>query len=201
MSNINVICGTVPTELIQINKNELAQRLKIDRGFEHSAIDLCIEEFNRVAVYRYAYACIPVNFTDENICNLGFGDIYSKNLCNILRGCKTAFVFAVTTGIGVDRLLNRFSVVSAAKHFITDAVASAAAESFCDYVDDMLRTNKEKPHRFSPGYGDLALEIQPELLNMLNATKNLGITINKSLLMTPVKSITAIMGVRDENNS
>lgn len=201
MSMINVIYGTVSTEKIVINKNELAQRLKTDRSFEHSAIDLCIEEFNKVADYRYAYACVPVNFVGENICNLGFGEVYSKNLCNILRGCKTAFVFAVTTGIGVDRLLSRLSVVSAAKHFITDAVASAAAESFCDYVDDMLRKSRGKPHRFSPGYGDLALEVQPELLNMLNASKNIGITINKSLLMTPVKSITAIMGGCDENNN
>lgn len=201
MSSFNVVYGTVSAEKIEINKNELAQRLKTDRGFEHSAIDLCIEEFNKVADYRYAYACVPVDFVDENICNVGFGDISSKNLCDVLRGCKTAIVLAVTTGIEVDRLINRLSVTSAAKHFITDAVASAAAESFCDYVDDMLRKNPAKKHRFSPGYGDLPLEIQPGLLNMLNASKNLGITINKSLLMVPVKSITAIMGVCDEENS
>ena len=198
MSMINVICGTVPAEKIVINKNELAERLKADRSFEHSVVDMCIEEFNRVADYRYVYTCVPVDFVDENICDLGFGNIYSKNLCNVLRGCKMAIVLAVTTGIGVDRLLNKFSVTSASKHFITDAVASAAAESFCDYMDDMLRKNPGKSHRFSPGYGDLALEIKPQLLGMLNASKNIGITINNSLLMTPVKSITAIMGVCDE---
>ncbi len=198
MSMINVICGTVSAEKIVINKNELAERLKADRSFEHSVVDMCIEEFNRVADYRYAYTCVPVDFVDENICNLGFGNIYSKNLCNVLRGCKMAIVLAVTTGISVDRLLNKFSVTSASKRFITDAVASAAAESFCDYMDDMLRKNPEKLHRFSPGYGDLALETQTQLLGMLNASKNIGITINKSLLMTPVKSITAIMGVCDE---
>lgn len=198
MSMINVICGTIPAEKIVINKNELAQRLKTDRGFEHSAVDMCIEEFNKVADYRYAYVRVPVDFVDENICNLGFDDIYSKNLCDVLRGCKSAIVLAVTTGIAVDRLLNKFSVTSASRHFITDAVASAAAESFCDFMDNMLRKNPDKPHRFSPGYGDLPLEIQPRILDMLNASKNIGITINKSLLMTPVKSITAIMGVCDE---
>ena len=201
MNNINVIFGTVPAELIEINKNELAQRLKADRGFEHSAIDLCIEEFNKVVNYRYAYACVPVDFSDENVCDVGFGNIHSKNLCAVLHGCKTAIVLATTMGIGVDRLINRLSITSVAKHFITDAVASAAAESFCDYMDDMLRKNPAKPHRFSPGYGDLALETQTDLLNMLKASKNLGITINKSLLMTPVKSITAIMGVCDEENN
>ena len=198
MSNSGIIYGTVPAENIVINRNELAQRLKTDRGFEHSVVDVCIEEFNKVVDYRYVYNCVSVVFKGDHVCNLGFGDIASKNLCDVLRGCKNALILAITTGIGVDRLLNRLSVTSAAKHFITDAVASAAAESFCDYMDDMLRIDVDKPHRFSPGYGDLPLEIQPDLLGVLNASKNAGITINNSLLMTPVKSITAIMGVKDE---
>ena len=198
MMNLNVVCGSIDINEIKINRNELAQRLKTAREFEHSAVDLCIEEFNKVVKYRYAYLKVPVVFIGENVCNLGFGNIESVNLCNVLKGCRYAIILAVTTGIGVDRLLNKFSVMSASKHFIADAVASAAAESFCDYMDDMLRENADKPHRFSPGYGDLSLEIQPDILGMLNASKNAGITINSSLLMTPVKSITAIMGVYDE---
>lgn len=194
----NVICGTVAADKIAINKNELAQRLCTNRGFEHSAIDMCIEEFNKVVNYRYAYVKVPVSFVGENICNIGFGDISSNNLCHVLKGCDQAIVLAVTTGVAVDRLLSRLSVSSPAKHFITDAIGSAAAESFCDYVDDMLRNNSPKPHRFSPGYGDLPLDVQPDLLNMLDAYKNLGIIINDSLLMTPSKSITAVMGVSNE---
>ena len=201
MINLNVVCGSVCADKIKINKNELAKRLKADRGFEHVAVDLCIEEFNKAVNYRYAYVAVPVEFAGENVCNLGFGNIQSANLYNVLKGCKTAIILAVTTGIDVDRLLSKYSVTSASKHFIGDAVGSAAAESLCDYVDDLLRKNPNKPHRFSPGYGDLKLEIQPELLNMLNASKNLGIAINKSFLMTPVKTITAIMGVCDEQNT
>ena len=198
MNNLNVICGKISAQDIIINKNELAQRLRIERGFEHSVIDLCVEEFNSVVNYRYAYRCVPVKFLGENVCNIGFGNIYSKNLYDILQGSSFAIILAVTTGIGVDRLLNKYSVTSASRHFIMDAIASAAAESFCDYMDNMLRNNPFKKPRFSPGYGDLSLEIQPDLLGALNATKNLGTTINKSLLMTPVKSITAVMGVYDE---
>ncbi len=201
MKKYDVIYGTVSAEKIEINKSELAQRLKIDRSFEHSVIDLCIEEFNSVVDYRYSYVCVPVDFVGENTCSLGFGNIVSKNLCDNLKGCKTAIIFAITTGIGVDRLLNKLSIVSQAKYFITDGIASAAAESFCDYIDNLLRKGNKGSHRFSPGYGDLSLKIQPDILDMLNAYKNLGITLNKSLLMTPVKSITAIMGVCDEINS
>ena len=201
MKKYDVVYGTVPTAEIEINKNELAQRLGTDRAFEHSAIDLCLNDFNQVANYRYAYVLTPVNFVGENICDLGFGNIVSKNLFENLHGCNSAIVLAVTTGLGVDRLLKKLSVVSQARHFITDGIASAAAESLCDYMDNLLRKGNKIPHRFSPGYGDLSLQIQPDLLTILNSSKNVGITLNNSLLMTPVKSITAIMGVKDEINT
>ena len=112
-----------------------------------------------------------------------------------MSGCKEAYVFSVTTGIGVDRLLSRLNLLSQSRHFITDALSSAAVESFCDYVNEMLAKDKKTKPRFSPGYGDLPLEIQPDILKVLSADKTLGITLNESLFMTPVKSITAIMGV------
>ena len=101
MSSFNVICGAVSADKITINKNELAQRLNADRDFEHSVIDFCTEEFKKIADYRYAYAKVPVKFVADNVCNIGFGDIYSKNLYKLLQGCKTAVIVAVTTGIGV----------------------------------------------------------------------------------------------------
>ena len=201
MINLNVVCGSVCADKIKINKNELAKRLKADRGFEHVAVDLCIEEFNKAVNYRYAYVAVPVEFAGENVCNLGFGNIQSANLYNVLKGCKTAIILAVTTGIDVDRLLSKYSVTSASKHFIGDAVGSAAAESLCDYVDDLLRKNPNKPHRFSPGYGDLELTFQKKVLEVINSQKLLGISLNKSLLMSPMKSITAIMGVKNDKNN
>lgn len=200
MKNFEVIYGTISTEKIEINKNELAQRLNVGRDFEHSVIDSCIKDFQKVAEYKYVYTCVPIKLIDNSLCDLGFAQIKSKNLYDNLKGCNTAIVFAVTTGIGVDRLLSKLSITSQSRHFITDAIGSAAAESACDYVDDMLRQGN-KPHRFSPGYGDLALDIQPAILDLLCANKNAGITLNKSLLMTPVKSVTAIMGVCNEKNT
>ncbi|MEE1042602.1 MAG: vitamin B12 dependent-methionine synthase activation domain-containing protein [Clostridia bacterium] len=200
MRNYEVMYGTIPTKNIEINKAELAQRLNVGRDFEHSVINWCINEFEKVVEYKYVYTYVPVKTEGDNICNLGFMKVESKNLSEILKGCNMAVVFAVTTGIGVDRLLNKFSIASQSRHFITDAIGSAAAESLCDYIDDMLRKGN-KPHRFSPGYGDLSLDVQPKILDLLCAGKNVGITLNKSLLMTPVKSITAIMGVCNEKNT
>ena len=50
--------------------------------------------------------------------------------------------------------------------------------------------------RFSPGYGDLALAHQKEVLKLLNAEKNVGITLTDTCLMVPTKSVSAIVGIK-----
>lgn len=187
--------GIVETEKITINEIELANRLKTKVGFTSEEIEKCKQELLKVIEYKYAYVKVPIDLSIENYVNLDFVSFNSKNLYKNLSGCKEAYVFSVTVGIGVDRLLSRLNLLSQSKHFITDALSSAAVESFCDYVNEMLAKNKITKPRFSPGYGDLPLEIQPDILKVLSADKTLGITLNESLFMTPVKSITAIMGV------
>ena len=187
--------GTTPTECVEINKQELAERLKTEVGYSNEEIENCKNELLKVISYKYAYIKVPVDLSKEDYVNLGFVSFKSKNLYKNLTGCKEAFVFAVTVGIGVDRLLSRLNMMSQSKHFITDAYSSAAVESYCDYVNSFLAEGIKTKPRFSPGYGDLPLEIQPDILKALSADKTLGITLNESLLMTPVKSITAIMGV------
>lgn len=194
--NYSVISGTTETEKIEINERELAQRLKTKVGYTSEEIEKCKAELLKVVNYKYAYIKVPVDLSVENYVNLGFATVKSKNLYKNLSGCNEAFVFAVTTGIGVDRLLGRLNMMSQARHFITDALSSAAVESYCDYVNLLIEGELKTKPRFSPGYGDLSLEIQPEILKALSADKTLGITLNSSLLMTPVKSITAIMGVQ-----
>ena len=119
--------------------------------------------------------------------------ICTKNL----GGCGEAFVFAATLGYGVDRLLSRLSVISGAEYFITDALASAFAEAACDSAEAEICKGCGGRARFSPGYGDLPLEIQPQILASVDAARRLNITLAKNLMMTPSKSVTAIKGKSD----
>lgn len=196
MINYSVKSGVTETELIKINEAELAQRLKTEIGYSNEEIEKCKSELLKVITYKYAYIRVPVDLSEKDYVNLQFVKVKSKNLYKNLQGCNEAFVFAVTVGIGVDRLLARLNMMSQSRHFITDALSSAAVESYCDYVNFTIQGDLKTKPRFSPGYGDLPLDIQPDILNALSADKTLGITLNSSLLMTPVKSITAIMGVQ-----
>ena len=108
---------------------------------------------------------------------------------------------AMTAGINVDRELNRLKIISQAEYFVTDGITSAAIDSFADYAVKMMKGDKKCPPRFSPGYGDLSLSFQVPLLERLNAHGLLGITLDSACLMTPMKSITAIMGIKNEKDN
>jgi cobalamin-dependent methionine synthase I len=49
--------------------------------------------------------------------------------------------------------------------------------------------------RFSAGYGDLPLELQRDIFGALDCQRKIGVTLNESLLMSPSKSVSAIVGI------
>ena len=49
--------------------------------------------------------------------------------------------------------------------------------------------------RFSPGYGDFPLEAQESVFKALDCHRKIGLALNDSLLMSPSKSVTAIVGL------
>jgi cobalamin-dependent methionine synthase I len=49
--------------------------------------------------------------------------------------------------------------------------------------------------RYSPGFGDVPLAVQKTFFEILECQKNLALTLNDSLIMSPEKSVTAFVGV------
>ena len=79
-----------------------------------------------------------------------------------------------------------------------DAVAlnlRAADAAEADVVAEAAARGLHCGTRFSPGYGDLPLSTQPVLLGALDAGRLLGITLSPALLMSPTKSVTAVVGL------
>ena len=87
------------------------------------------------------------------------------------------------------------------KAFVLDAACVDYIEKICDLAEvDMATqfTDRVLNRRFSPGYGDLSLEVQPQFLKTLGADRQLGLTLTEIYLMIPRKSITAILGLFDD---
>lgn len=137
-------------------------------------------------------------FTDK-IC-IGTLEVESKNLSKNLKGCEQAVIFGATLGIGVDRLIQRTSITNMAKAVVLQACAAAYLEEYCDACQDEIGRELQKEGkylrpRFSPGYGDFPLFHQRQLLRMIDSAKTIGLTMTDSYLMTPTKSVSAVIGV------
>ena len=109
-------------------------------------------------------------------------------------------MMAVTIGPGPDRLVRRAELRDMLKAYTYQAVGAAMAEAWCEEVNDIIRKEAEEKGlftrpRFSPGYGDFPLEVQKDFERILEMPKSIGVSLSESLLMTPTKSITAVVGL------
>ena len=139
-----------------------------------------------------------VQVQEDTVCIPGLAPIRSKALSRNLQGCEKVLLFAATIGSGADRLRMQAQVRSPARAVVLDAMGTAAVEALCNelcaqwqqtYAPLQLRP------RFSPGYGDLPLALQKDLLALLDSHRQAGIALSEGLLMLPQKSVSAIVGI------
>lgn len=121
----------------------------------------------------------------------------SADLKRFLGNADECYLFAATLGHEVDLLIRRYSITSPADLLILQASAATMIEAYIDKCELELKVRVgELCTRFSPGYGDLPLSVQPKFLEMVDAGKQLGISLTDAYLMIPSKSVTAIIGVK-----
>ena len=194
MTYNDVIYSSVNVDEFEIDEREF--RARIGANITLVSLKDKLNLYNSVVQYKYAYIRIPVKVKD-NICVFDFDEVKSTSLSKTLKNTDEVYILAVSAGIEVDRLISKAYINNQVDGFIFDAIASAGIESFADYITKQINEIAITTNRFSPGYADLPLAFQKPLLNRLNATQTVGISLNDKLLMIPQKSITAIMGVKN----
>lgn len=161
-------------------------------------------EIERVYVPKSIYREYRCSVNEEkNLIMIDELHISSKSLVRNLQGCERVVVLAATIGPGVDRMIKKYSVTNLAKAAVVQAVGASYIESYVNEIEEEIK--KEacsrglalRP-RFSPGYGDFALEYQKALFAMLECSKRIGITLTAGNLMIPSKSVTALIGLTQE---
>lgn len=166
-------------------------------------IEDCLKELNAVAAPRQI-SCRVNCYIENDLIHLGTIQTVSHSLAEHLAGCSEAFLFAATLGTDVDQLLRRYSRVRVSRAAILQAASAAMVEAWCDICQEQLQEQLDglflRP-RFSPGYGDLSLDFQQPLLNYLEAGKRIGLGLTDSMLMTPSKSVSAIIGLTEDKKS
>lgn len=123
-----------------------------------------------------------------------------RDLAAHLRGCSRAALLAATLSAPVDALLRRAQAEDLAAAVALDCCATAAVEAVCDLAEAEIRVRFPGcsfPFRFSPGYGDLPIELQDPILRLLDAPRRVGLCATDRHILTPRKSVTAVLGISD----
>lgn len=118
-----------------------------------------------------------------------------KDIAFLLEFCESCLLMAATIGSEVDRLIAYHQKVSINDAVILDAVATAAIEAVCAELEARVKRKHKITMRYSCGYGDLPVDVQPHILSVLNTQKMIGLYCNDACAMTPRKSVTAIIGM------
>ncbi|MCR4610394.1 MAG: hypothetical protein K5644_00695 [Lachnospiraceae bacterium] len=195
---------------LDVNRREIARYLgykSIDDLDDKTAkvIDECINEIMDVIEPKSCYDTFPIQW-NNNKCEFAGIDVTSKALIKNLAGCSKVIMAAVTIGPGVDRLIRRAEVRDMSKAYILQCVGTEVVEAWCNKInrelsDELRAKGLYTRPRFSPGYGDLPLELQQDFERVLKMRKNIGISLSSGAVMTPTKSVTAIIGISDKERN
>ena len=183
-----------------INRREALRYAGVrgDSPEAEALLEGCISEAEKVLSYKLCYAEYPLTRV-ENSLDFGFATVESEKLAAHLSGCDSAIVFAATVGIGIDRLIAKYGKTSPTKALLLQGLGAERIETLCDlFSDELSREGYSLTSRFSAGYGDLTLEFQREIFRALDCPRSIGLTLTDSLLMSPTKSITAIIGKKEK---
>lgn len=166
-------------------------------------IEETIDEIKTLIKEKYIYQYFHILRKKEGLC------LKEANLClrgndikNHLFKSKKCILMAATLGHDVDTKIRYYEKTDMTKALILDACATAFIEEFCDRIcreiqSDLRKRDKALTSRFSPGYGDLSIDIQKNFLSTLNTQKSIGLNVSSNSILIPRKSVTAIVGVID----
>lgn len=125
-----------------------------------------------------------------------------NNITQLLKESDKCILMAITLGQNVDMLIRQTQIRDMSSAVILDACSSSLVEEYCNLLEDNIKETLQEQYgeiyltdRFSPGYGDLPLDIQNNFCKVIESDKKIGVNVSSTNIMSPKKSITAIIGI------
>lgn len=198
----------IDNDLIKIDKTEALRYM----GYKNTEIDEetdkllneSIKELQQIAELKYVYRILNLKKENNNISFENLINIKSNDLENLFIHCDKSAVMAATIGFEVEKRIKYYSMTNLSKAVIFDACAAACIESLCDVAEAEIKELASKEgfnitFRYSPGYGDVPISHQGEIISALNAQKLIGLSVLDSSILVPRKSVTAFIGFTKDN--
>lgn len=186
-----------------MNKEEILRYMRAGSRLDDKAVSALVDEtvelIEKTVRPKSLFRVFDCAVT-ENELIIGGVIFKSARLAENLAGCEKVAVLAATLGTEGDRLLRACSGESARLAAMQAALA-AKTEEICDAAQRAIEKNYgvKTRSRFSPGYYDLDISEQKKLFSLVDITKRCGITLTDTFQMIPTKSVTAFVGIENEN--
>lgn len=159
------------------------------------------EKLGEIAEYKGTFQIFDIE-QGESVSVLGTTlQLTGKDAQTLLAESNRCILMAVTIGQGVDRWIRELQVKDMSKAVIVDACSSSLVEEYCNALEEEVKASLEGyflTDRFSPGYGDLPLDVQPYFCKILDTNKKMGLSLSQTNIMSPKKSITALLGISEK---
>jgi len=174
--------------------------IDLDERFSKLTGDI-FREFKENITPKNVYAIYNCKADSRSI-EFGGISVSSVTLAGHLNGCSRVVLLAATLGAKADVLIRKYSVLDMEKTLIAQKVSAAMIETYIDEIqNEFLQTQELKElfpvTRYSPGYGDFDLVYQKDILNLLDASR-IGLSLTDGFMLTPSKSVTAVIGFSKE---
>ena len=162
----------------------------------------CIDRVCQAAVPRHCAGSFVLEKTAEGLKAGGTTlTLTGRDIARLLQNSRRCYLLAATLGPGVDALIRQRQAQSMAEAVVCDAAATALIECVCDEAEKQLwaglAEGERLTARYSCGYGDLPLSLQPDFVRVLDTPRKIGLTVTESCRLAPIKSVTAVIGLSE----
>ena len=187
-----------------VDLQEIARYMRMGRTVPDGALAARVTELRDEAlkIVRPVHVGRRFQIVEGDIVSGSVRLSIAGTLARHLADCHSAYLVCGTLGAGFDAFQRRVSATSGADALIAQAIGAAFIEKLMDELEAEIRRelqpNETLVSRYSPGYGNFPLAAQRELLSMLDAPRTVGVSLTDTLLMVPTKSVSAIIGVKEE---
>lgn len=168
-------------------------------GLLHRQMALLADDLEVRCPPRWVWTVQPLTF-EGTLPAAGDLPLPGASAARMLQDCRQAVLLCCTLGASFDAWLRREQARDMSRAAMLDALGSSFTECGCDAAEGEIRARFPALHltdRFSPGYGDLPLTLQRELLARTDAARRLGVTCTDSCLLLPQKTVTAVIGLAE----
>ena len=149
---------------------------------------------------RIVFGRFFIDRKSENVIEVEGAYFESEDIVRLTSRSDECYLLAATLGHEVDKQILIAQKKNMLEGLALDACASVEIDCFIDsYIEKNIKPcldgGEFLTSRFSPGYGDLSMNATEDIIRILRATEKTGLSVTRSMMMTPIKSVTAIIGL------